>query len=481
MVKKINLAGSHFSMLVVLGALYCAPAQSHTKTNDIQVNQLPDACENYYQTLSDKPYAILPCFAPTLGNNRTNQSAIRDAYRQFHALNWPLSDSTIGMADYQLDYSQQLDTYPVWQSWPTVAQMKSGDITKWQQTSYKLPLSCQSLFTKNNQGTSQYTQFISNYPTVPRGPKIEVLSNSINPEGETIADVNGQPVYYQVYLNQPAFAYLTSQQRPINSLNFPAGQVNADKRGAIYIKAAWKVLTDNELNQYHSSFAVVIDGDSKNAKQCRLAVVGLSAQHIVSKNNPKNQPNSSDANKWSWATYLNAASMPRYSEANNGDYQLSQQDILPPNDGWAFFNKSLNELKKQCINNQDQWDEVLDTCPINKNNCEIGSKCTGNTLVAYPITQDKANLDTYNAQTKKHLPSSVWRNYQILNNQWLDRGFAAPEILENPVLEPFFHNKSSCSSCHSDANKQVFKDYIFSPGVDMRQLHDLSNLHKGIK
>ena len=472
--------------VVLLLCFYSAIANSYTNdnnmtTNDALINQLPTtaSCPGY-QNISNKPFSILACFAATLGNNRTNQTLIRDAYRQFHALNWPVDGDTIGLPNYALKSSEQADTFPVWQSWPTTHQVKYTDINNWDENDFTIPASCGYLFEKTSQGKgSKYTAFIKQYPTVPRGPKIEVLTNAVNPQNDIVVDINAQAVRYQVYMNKPAFEFSKGLSSSVtDDINYPVakgvseqyGITQSAVRGAIFIKAAWKVLQPEEFANYHKSFAVVTSETADGMEICELNVVGLSAMHIVNKNNPKNigSPGSSanETNKWSWATYEFVGNAPSYTFTGDGIEELTENSIKPTlGNSWAFFKQDWTGLRKMCVNEKGLWQQNLSSCPINKNGCGKEEPCEKSTIVLHPSEQDVKNLTSYNNATMRELKNSVWKNYRIINNQWSDMGYVKPEKLENPILEAFSKKRTSCSGCHKRANKAKFNDFIFSARI----------------
>jgi len=458
---------------------YSYTVDDNTTVNEALINQLPtvESCPDY-QNISNKPFSILACFAATLGNNRTNQTLIRDAYRQFHALNWPVDGNTIGLPDYALKSAELADTFPVWQSWPTNHQVKHADINSWDESSFTVPASCDYLFEPSSPGkNSKYTAFIKQYPSVPRGPKIEVLTNSVNPQEDTVVDINLQAVRYQVYMNQPAFEY-SKRLSASSEVDYPTaneafeyeGSTQSSERGAIFIKAAWKILQPEEFSYYHKSFAVVTSGAADGAEMCELNVVGLSAIHIVNKNNPKNSGSADvspdKANKWSWATYEFVGNAPTYTDSGNGIEELTESSIKPIlGNSWAFFKQDWAGLRQVCVNEQGLWQQDLPSCPINKNGCEKGDACEKSTIVVHPSQQDVKNLTSYNNATMRELKDSVWKNYRIINYQWADMGYVKPEKLENPILEAFSKKRTSCSGCHKSANKTKFNDFIFSTGI----------------
>lgn len=480
--KKKSIIG----IVVLFLFFYSAIVYSYTNENNATmeealINQLPTAtsCPGY-QNISNKPFSILACFAATLGNNRTNQTLIRDAYRQFHALNWPVDGDTIGLPNYTVKSAEQADTFPVWQSWPTNHQVKHSDISNWDENAFTIPASCGYLFEQTSPGKgSKYTAFIKQYPAVPRGPKIEVLTNAVNPQDDTVVDIYAQAVRYQVYMNKPAFEFSKGLSASLtDDVNYPVANEAFEQdrntqsavRGAIFIKAAWKILQPEEFDHYHKSFAVVTSETAGGVEKCELNVVGLSAMHIVNKNNPKNSgttgANPDQANKWSWATYEFVGNAPSYTFTEDGIEELTENSIKPVlGDSWAFFKQDWTGLREMCVNEKGLWQQDLSSCPINKNGCEKGKSCEKSTIVLHPSEQDINNLTSYNNATMRELKNSVWKNYRIINNQWADMGYVKPEKLENPILEAFSKKRTSCSGCHKNANKTQFNDFIFSTGI----------------
>ncbi|OHU84320.1 MULTISPECIES: hypothetical protein [Pseudoalteromonas] len=425
--------------------------------NDDAINQLPSDCSNFNE-LANKPYKILPCFSATLGNNRTNQSAIRDAYRQFHALNWPTVDGKVGLADFTLDYTSMPDTLPVWQSWPTIQEIESNLHNAWSETHTVVPESCRVLAAKSPASVKQVTNLKSPL----------VLTQFRNPQDDIISDRNGNITFYSVHVNKPAFDYIQSiRNSPIERFEFPTGSEYENmQRGAVFVKAAWRKIDNSEFDQYHKAYAYIVQPNENGVDECTASVVGLSAMHITSKNNPKNiNPSEqvSTTNKWSWATYIQENSVPKFSRNASNGLTLTEKDLINANGNeWAYFSLSIDDVDKLCKNN----DFTSATCPINQPVCSHPADgCKPTELVALPVVQDQQNLSTYNNETKQRLNTSVWSKYEIINNQWSDSGIPSPTELANPILEPFEKPSSSCSSCHSEANTNIYKDYIFNSGI----------------
>lgn len=431
-----------------------------------KLNQLPSYCTKS----TNNTCSISACFPGEFASVPGERSAKTSAYRQFNALNWPLKEGVTGMPDYDQNNNDLHDSYPVWQSWPNVKQLIDHTNLSWEDAGSlpnlnSLPEQCGELFNiKEGAVKSEYDLFIElkKYKSVPRGNKIEVLTEWENPQGEILLDTQEELVRYQTYLNKPAFDYLKT--RPVggfNELLFPVGKgiesANAFRRGAIFIKAAWKILTNEELEYYHKAFALITGDDGKS---CELKVVGVSALHIVSKNNPKGEGESDKVNEWSWATYESIYNSPQFSRNKNNDWILNKEDVRAKEEkfGWGFFDVNLDVLKETCIKDF-KWDETLESCSINKPiTCD--ETCNKSNMVSYP----SVDYEGYIESCSDEMGETVWKNYKMIGNQWRGRtGKFSPPELRNNVLEPFEDmNDSSCADCHSEANEEgAFKDFIY--------------------
>ncbi|MFT5807403.1 MAG: hypothetical protein ACI9LG_001694 [Moritella dasanensis] len=462
-----------------------------------ELNQLPAAClDNAVK--SESVDELTPCFSSTLSNNPNFLSVMRSAYHQFSALSWPLKNNSIGMPNYEfkgLQFAsageplQLKDNFPVWQSWPTMDQFKYQGSSNWDTREITIPKACDYLFKTDKDNNSAYKKFIKQYSQVPRGPKIEILSDYRNAMHQVLLDTNNKSVRYQVYMNKPAFDYLNNTARD-KALIFPKGGIveGQNMRGAIIVKAAWKILTEREQKDYHKSFALVTS-DKDRVDLCSLEVVGLSALHIANKNNNiVDSPEGS--NEWSWATYEFKGNAP-VSIFKDEKISLTQDQIEPVvGDSWGFFNLAWQQVKKDCSARSSddksvRWDPNLPTCPINKyiSQCEDPSDagCTHSNLVSSSPEQleyDPKYGELFNNDISTMFSGYVWKNYQIINSQWLNNCEIGctfePKVLLNPILEPFIDplkgdiNSRSCMDCHATANMKrlgnpdpVSTDYIF--------------------
>ncbi|MBQ4837794.1 hypothetical protein [Pseudoalteromonas luteoviolacea] len=443
-----------YSVLIYLTAV----ASSSVDVDHAYLHQLPTQCDNYTQ-LANQGYRILPCFFATLGNNRTNQSVIRDAYRQFHALNWDVLEGLPGVADYRSNYLSKRDTYPVWQSWPNLNSFSKLDDTSWQKAKKEIPDICHDFVSFQDRAL-----FEKNHPNITNLNTPLLLETLLNPQGNILIDSNGNPVYYSIHMNKVAFDYLKDNETADPKI-FPAADAYANKRGSIFVKAAWLISSFSDAENYHRAAAFIVEKEQQQVTNCKLAVVSLSALHIINKNNPTPQAlapadTSYKLNMWSWATYLHSGAVPTKQQNSKSEVDLNSK--------YPLFSERFITIKESCYDRSGNLNTQLPTCKINKPTCySNASGCEPSALLGLLSNEDKDILTIYNAKTAELLKSSVWGNYRILNSQWSDMGIIKPKYLANPILEPFDGLDSSCSGCHSDANTQKFNDFVFSTNLKL--------------
>ncbi len=105
-----------------------------------------------------------------------------------------------------------------------------------------------------------------------------------------LIDQNGNYVYAEVLFNEAYYEFVRSNEYylakniPLPSappMQMPASTTDPDKIGAVMIKAAWRIMTDNDQqDRYHVVDAVVVDPDGD---ACTVQKVGLVGLHIAQK------------------------------------------------------------------------------------------------------------------------------------------------------------------------------------------------------
>ncbi|WP_155735678.1 hypothetical protein [Pseudoalteromonas luteoviolacea] len=347
----------------------------------------------------------------------------------------------------------------MWQSWPNLNSFSKITDDSWQGSKTAIPKKCLdfiserelTLFEKNNQSITNI-----NNPLL--------LETTFNPQGQILIDNNNNPVYYSIHLNKVAFDYLKNNEKTSPKI-FPVADDYTNKRGAIFIKAAWLIDDYSSTQNYHQAAAFIVEKKHQTVTNCKLEIVGLSALHIVNKNNPTPlafmpEDTSHTLNMWSWATYIHSDVVPTIPQDSNSDIKL--------NSNYPLFNASYKAIKENCYDKQGNLNTNLPSCKINKPTCYTNTtSCEPSTILGLLSNEDKDILAIYNSKTAELLSNSVWGNYRILNSQWSDMGVIKPKYLANPILEPFEGLNSSCSGCHSDANTVKFNDFIFSTNLKL--------------
>ncbi|MCG7550233.1 hypothetical protein [Pseudoalteromonas sp. Of7M-16] len=410
-------------------------------------------------------YALKPCYPATIENTPTDTSASRFAYKQFYAVNWPSQKGKVGLPDLDADYTTSSDHLPVWQTWPRLQDLqlsqKQNEQLSWNSLNYFIPKQCQSLVEKDKNGDSALSKFVKNNPNIPVNSKVEVLFDITDAHGDVLYDINNKPVFYQIYLNEQSWQFL-SQPNPAKPYDFAIGNYDNTQRGAMFLKASWMLLDKTQVADFHSSVALVVDPTSK---ACSIEVVGLAGLHIVNKSIPSQytEIDGNRVNNWSWSTYEHTNNAPKTS-----DLKLSETK-----QSWNLFNidltnkETFNALEKTCKNNSE-WDFSQTNCEINSPSPDSTTSQIVNTLeLPREIASQK---QVYNDQAHKRLKkyNSNFINYELVASQWLKDKVMSPTNLSNTTMESFFQEEN-CSACHSDAAEQ---DFMFLNDSKLKSLPD---------
>lgn len=289
----------------------------------------------------------------------------------------------------------------------------------------------------------------------PNGDKVDgrtlQLSNKVNQSfaSKDLKDRDGAPLRYSVHVNEPYFntvvreGWYQTPPGPKTVVSFPWSTWAHPERGAVVVKAAWKVLTPSQAadadfrKRFYIEEALLapIDPDTKLWKapspNCTLQEVALVGLHIMHKTNVRRQ--------WFWSSFEHV------SVAADG---LEQED---PNAPWLVDIKRENDFKKS----------------VRKRNAAYHSL----------------------------MKSGVWTNYRLVTTQWpalrhaknryqdltvaigpdewpeprFKAGCPVPESrAANVTMEAYFqkedptqkHLGSSCMECHYRASQF---DYSFLP------------------
>lgn len=260
-----------------------------------------------------------------------------------------------------------------------------------------------------------------------------------------LIDQQGFYARYEIRASFETFNYIVDNQfysadaQQNKTFSFPTQ--NGTTPGAIFIKAAWKVLTDQEekSGRFHTARAFLFTPSTSNPQGiCSGPVpVGLVGLHIVQK--------TQGFPKWIWATF-------------------EQVDTTPPDpanpgtQNWLFFKAGSSKPLSP------------PTCPTGTEPCKDWQPASShlNDVTGGPtqaIRQNKISasrnqpaLDELNQSVlslfRQISPSSVWQFYRLVEAQWEkgdeSTGFFPPTKVANMTMETYTQG-ASCMGCHKRA------------------------------
>ena len=259
-----------------------------------------------------------------------------------------------------------------------------------------------------------------------------VLDSISQAGGGTLYDLNGNPVYYEVSMDQPQYDYIHTNKlynaydqvtfARTNVVNLPAG-ADSTTPGAIETKAAWKVLSDVEQKSGRFFTAQALLGGAKTP--VTVGLVGFHAFIVT-------------GGQGVWATFQQMDNAPVQQPATTGTFN--------------FFNPKCTVAGKPCPYN------VKDADP-------------GQVVQIVPYSQSANGLNAYvHYILHQYDAKTPWQYYNLINAQWplvpkplsgltapasvpLPNGTPNLSTLLNPVLETFLQSKPnmSCLGCHQYA------------------------------
>jgi hypothetical protein len=248
-------------------------------------------------------------------------------------------------------------------------------------------------------------------------------------DGHALYDQAGQPVYYEMLLNQTEFNYIVGNQlyNANTQAQFAKANGLALPPSSMEIKAAWKVLTPQELSAQPVRFFTAPALLGKSTQPVTVGLVGL---HVLQ------FPSATSFYQGFWATFAQIDNAPNYSQTSSTR-------------NWSFYNPS-------CTTSQ---------CPINTPTASgVPTQVVNAGAVPTEIPPINAYMQNLIAT---FAPQSPGQFYQLLNVQWpnsavpigkpgqtapLPNGTPNTAALTNPVLETFMQtNTKSCLGCHTGA------------------------------
>lgn len=260
-----------------------------------------------------------------------------------------------------------------------------------------------------------------------------------------LIDQNGFYARYEIRTSLETFNYIVDNRFYLASAQqnqtFEFPTQNANKPGAIFLKAAWKVLTDEEekSGKFHTARAFLFTPTSDNVQStCAGPVpIGLVGLHIVQK--------TEDFPQWIWATFEHVDTTPP-DPAN------------PGTQAWHFFkNGSPKPLEKpKC---PTATEPCHDWQPTSRHlNDVTGGPTQAIRINPIPKSENQPSLDQVNQSVlsifRQINPKSVWQFYRLVDAQWQQAGtptgFFPPTKVANMTMETYTQ-RNSCMACHKGA------------------------------
>jgi hypothetical protein len=220
-------------------------------------------------------------------------------------------------------------------------------------------------------------------------------------------DQNGNMVHYEILLNQPEYDYINTnslynRQGQVayfgsqGAAQFPSGQFDTENVGAVEVKLAWRILTDQDVRErYVVRPAYIIAGNPAAWVETTVGLVGM---HIAHKTESSPQ--------WIWSTFEHV-------------------DNLNINSFAAFGPDSADHPKKPSF-----YDPNCEYCPVNvvPTPDENGVQ---RTQVSRAVEIPKATQE-YNSEVRALLASlgSPLSYYELINTQWPTEPTAAPAAFD---------------------------------------------------
>jgi hypothetical protein len=360
-------------------------------------------------------------------------------WQSFIYLNWPSEDGVAGSPDTAKRFGSPGPT--VWQTYmPHDQAFLPGGETPGPWRNRMVPQIAGPLADNIAKGQVRQLRQVTKFSSELSGSLRQTLGQVIQAGGGKLFDQNGQPVHYEMLLNEDMYNYIFRHRLYAadsqlsfarqNGIELPSGPSEYGEIGTIEIKAAWKVMSETELAQrplrFHTMPAVLEDD--------RRVTVGLVGMHIHQRLAAFPQG--------VWATFGQIDNTPLASDVGHSR-------------SYSFFDTACS--RERCPPNTQMADgmptQVVRMFP--------------NTYTVERINAFVRNLiDIYGRNFGDQ--DNPWRYYELLGVQWpkhpeevgkagqevpLSLGDSNRDTLVNPVLETFMQaDRISCLRCHSHAH-----------------------------
>lgn len=265
--------------------------------------------------------------------------------------------------------------------------------------------------------------------------------------GGVLTDQNQRFVRSEKRLNLDEYNYVVSNDlwnqagQQGKAINFPDGSQSSPspcgdkpcgKTGSMEIKAAWKVLSQQEIDKgrFYTTQGIVYNDNKETTSPGKNPVtLGLVGMHIIHK--------TPSQNSWFWSTFEQVDNAPT----------IKTEGLKQPH---SFYNPNCEG--PQCKPNVQTASKPYQE--LNPDGIPINSPVQ--VIRTTPIESSAPELNRYYQQL---LGDSVWANYELIGTQWATGGApqGTPPFLANTTLETFiqkgspFGFQSSCLGCHKGA------------------------------
>lgn len=388
---------------------------------------------------------IEPGVPPNLGYTPTNSGFDCHAWQVFMGLNWPAMAGQRGVPNRNAKLGAPGTT--VWETYKTLEQTYlpgAIDPGPWANPAPMLLGAVPGDFAARV--ASGEVRALARTNKISPRAIAQIARSNIDPAilrsitqagGGTLYDQQKVPVYYEISLNEDQYTYIQKNglYNAVTQLTFattqtialPGGVTPYGKESAIELKAAWKILTEQEIasGTFHTAQALILGTSAIAQKPVTVGLVGLHIFQMVGA-----------SAQGMWATFAHDGNAPSLGLDPNATAAAAAPKT------YTFFNPA---------------------CP---SPCPINDPSTDPTQVVQ-IFKDQA--DSVNARMKQMLQAygaGPWVNYKLINVQWpqnpvllstlkvpamitLPLGNLNTDTLTNPVLETFQQSQGTgCMACH---------------------------------
>ncbi|SEK93323.1 hypothetical protein SAMN04487910_1508 [Aquimarina amphilecti] len=454
---------------------------------------------------ADIPVDVNPVLQQKLKDKKEifklNEKFNEYSWQTFIAIMWPRDDKGKPAAEFTDKGT------PTWLDWKEAFQVYRSD--------GKTPAPWGSPRTASGLGLSKSIIDDTNARIVlssstPTNPKNFDIADEVDQAfAGKLFDQNGNVVVYEVLMNKEEFDYIvTNKLYNINGqtkfsesgiANFPKGNYQENKLGAIEIKFAWKILEDSDIkDRYYQEEGYIIGSDGTSLVKKDLGMIGF---HISQKTPTGKQ--------WVWSTFEHIDNLDQNVIEKDGKTTVVPPSLRDPNCEICPVNIDVTNGGTTYTHNKwahgDFWTISSSNTDMYYAESDV-MKTQAKRMVAIPVRVQRVNerMQTYFKQQK-----SVWQYYQLIDTQYptdqnalpgnhTEAKYKVPEsvvnkpggnpnlaLLTNITMETFFQtgNQSasnlmeanpvsditifgteSCMGCHSSAGIYEYKNGKLSSG-----------------